>query len=190
GLGRFAQRLNHGVDVVLELGDLALGLDADGAGQVARGDRAGHLGDRPDLAGEVPGQLVDVLSQPLPGAGHVLHFGLATEQPLAAHLPRDAGDLGRERRELVDHRVDGVLQLEDLALDIHGDLLTEVTPGHRRRDLRNVPDLTGEVAGHGVHRVGQVLPRARDTRYLSLAAELPIGAHLPGHPGYLRGEQG
>jgi hypothetical protein len=51
------------------------------------------------------------------------HVGLAAELALGADLARDARHLGRERAELVDHRVDGVLQLEDLALDVDGDLL-------------------------------------------------------------------
>ena len=45
--------------------------------EIASGDRAGHLGDRADLPGQVPGQLVHVLGQPLPGAGHALDLGLA-----------------------------------------------------------------------------------------------------------------
>ena len=43
------------------------------------------------------------------------HRRLAAELPLGADLARDARHLVRERRELVDHRVDRVLQLEDLA---------------------------------------------------------------------------
>src|SRR5881396_3374965 len=48
-------------------------------------------------------------------AGHV---GLAAELALRADLTRNASDLGSERRELIDHRVDRVLELEDLALDV------------------------------------------------------------------------
>src|SRR5438034_1274069 len=81
-----------------------------------------------------------------------------------------------ERREVVDHDVDGVLQLEDLALDVDGDLLGQVALGHGRRDLGDVADLTGEVGGHVVHRVGEVLPRARDAFDLGLAAELAFRA--------------
>ena len=53
-----------------------------------------------------------------------------------------------ERAELVDHRVDGVLQLEDLALDVDGDLLGEVAVGDGGRHLGDVAHLGGEVAGH------------------------------------------
>ena len=48
-------------------------------------------------------------------------------------------------RELVDHRVDGVLELEDLALGVDGDLLGQVALGHRGRDLGDVAHLAGQV---------------------------------------------
>ena len=82
--------------------------------------------------------------------------------PFGADLARDAGHLGGERAELVDHRVDGVLQLEDLALDVDGDLLRQVAVGDGRGDVGDVAHLAGEVAGHEVHAVGEVLPRAGD----------------------------
>ncbi len=58
-----------------------------------------------------------------PHAGDALHLRLAAELALGADLARHARDLGGERRELVDHRVDRVLELEDLALDVDRDLL-------------------------------------------------------------------
>ena len=48
-------------------------------------------------------------------------------------------------RELVDHRVDRVLELEDLALDVDRDLLRQVAVGDRGRDLGDVAHLGGEV---------------------------------------------
>ena len=44
-----------------------------------------------------------------------LHLGLAAELALGADLAGDARHLGGEGVQLVDHRVDGVLELEDLA---------------------------------------------------------------------------
>jgi hypothetical protein len=55
-----------------------------------------------------------------------LHIGLAAELAFGADLARDPRHFGRERSELVDHRVDRVLQLGDLALDVDGDLLRQV----------------------------------------------------------------
>src|SRR6202050_1130705 len=46
---------------------------------------------------------------------------------------RAARPLGGEGVELVDHGVDGVLQLEDLALHVDGDLAREVAARHRGR---------------------------------------------------------
>ena len=85
---------------------------------------------------------------------------------------RDARHLGRERAQLVDHRVDGLLQLEHLALGVDGDLLREVAVRDRGRDGGDVAHLAGEVAGQRVHVLGQVLPDAGDALDLGLAAEL------------------
>ena len=67
-LGGLPQRLHHRVDVVLEFSYLTLCLDRNGPGEITSSNRAGHLGDRAHLAGEVASKLIDVLSQPLPGA--------------------------------------------------------------------------------------------------------------------------
>ena len=64
------------------------------------------------------GHEVDAVGEVLPGAGDALHVGLAAELALGADLAGDAGHLGGERAELVHHRVDGVLELEDLALHV------------------------------------------------------------------------
>jgi hypothetical protein len=66
---------------------------------------------------------------------------LAAELALGADLARHARHLGGEAVELVDHRVDGVLQLEDLALHVDGDLLGQVAVGDRRGHLGDVAHL-------------------------------------------------
>src|SRR5581483_8493850 len=116
------------------------------------------------------------------------HVGLAAELALGAHLPRHAGHFGGEGVELVDHRVDRVLQLQDLASYIDGDLLGQVAVGHGRRHFGDVADLAGEVAGHEVDRIGEVLPGATDAPHVGLAAELALGAHLAGHTRHFGGE--
>ena len=60
---------------------------------------------------------------------HAGHLGLAAELAFGADLAGDAGDLVGEAAQLVDHRVDRVLQLEQLAPDVDGDLLREVAVG-------------------------------------------------------------
>src|SRR6185436_7676897 len=105
----------HRVDGVLQLEDLALGVDGDLLTQVALGDGGGDLGDVADLAGQVRGHRVDVVGQVAPHAGDALDLGLTAQLALGAHLAGHPGDLVGERRQLVDHRVHGRLQLEDLA---------------------------------------------------------------------------
>jgi hypothetical protein len=91
------------------------------------------------------GHEVDVVGEVLPGAGHALHDGLAAELALGADLAGDAGHLGGEAVELVDHRVDRDLQLEDLAAHVDGDLLAQVAVGDGGRDVGDVADLAGQV---------------------------------------------
>ncbi len=46
-------------------------------------------------------------------------------------------------------------ELQDLAAHVDGDLARQVAAGDGGRDLGDVADLGGQVAGHRVHAVGQ-----------------------------------
>ena len=94
------------------------------------------------------------------------HRGLAAELAFGADLARHAADLAGEGVELIDHRVDGVLQLQDLALDFDGDLRGKVALGDGRGDVGDVAHLAGQVRRHEVDVVGEVLPRAGDAGHL------------------------
>src|SRR5207248_1406448 len=153
------------------------------------GDGGGDLGDVADLGGEVAGHRVDRVGQVLPGAGPSAHVGLAAELAFGANLARDAGDLGGERAELVDHRVDRVLELEDLAADVVPALRSSVLVGDGGGDLGDVADLRREVAGHRIDRIGQIFPRAGDVADVGLAAQLALGADLAGDARDLGGER-
>ena len=59
---------------------------------------------------------------------------------------------------------------------------------HRGGHLGDVADLAGEVGGHRVDVVGQVLPGAADALDLRLAAEPAFGADLARHAGHFGGE--
>src|SRR5205814_10481561 len=98
------------------------------------------------------------------------HVRLAAEPALGADLARDARDFAGKSIELVDHDVDPVLELADLAVDIDGDLLREITSGDGGRDVRDIANLVGQIAGHEVDVVGEVLRDAADASDLGLAA--------------------
>ena len=186
--GERVELVHHRVDGVLELQDFALHVDGDLARQVAARDRRGHLGDVAHLAGEVAGHRVDAVGQVFPGAGDAGHVRLAAEPAFGADFARDARHLAGEAVELVDHRVEGFLELKDFAAHIDRDLARQIAAGDRGRDLGDVADLRGEVAGHRVDAVGQVFPGAGDAGHLGLAAELAVGADFAGDAGHLGGE--
>ena len=121
--------------------NLALHLDGDLRGKIALGDGGGHVGDVADLAGEVGGHEVDVVGEILPGAGDAGHLRLAAELAFGADLAGHARHFRGEAVELVDHRVDGVLQLENFALHLDGDLAGQVAAGDGGGDVGDVADL-------------------------------------------------
>src|SRR5439155_1451844 len=181
-VGEGVQLVDHRVDGLLELEDLAADVDGDLLGEVALLHGGGDLGDVADLAGQVAGHEVDVVSQVFPDAGHALDVGLAAELALGADLAGDARDFTGEGVELVDHRVDGLLELEDLTADVDGDLLGEVALLDGGGDV-------GDVAIHEVHVVSQVFPDAGDALDVGLAAELALGADLTCHARHLARER-
>ena len=96
-VGREPQVVDHRVDVVFELGDLAARVDLDRPRQVALGHRGRDLGDGAHLRRQVGGQQVDVAGQVLPGAGRAGHVRLAAEAALDADLARHASSPDRRR---------------------------------------------------------------------------------------------
>ncbi len=74
-----------------------------------------------------------------PCAGNAAHLRLSAQLALRCRL-RGATRVTSEaeRIELIDHGVDGVLQLEDFAFHVDGDLLGQVAERHGRGDFGNV----------------------------------------------------
>src|SRR5207245_7080016 len=141
---------HHGVDRVLELEDFAAHVDRNLLGEVAAGDRGRDLGDVADLGGQVRRHRIDAVGQVLPSAGDAEYVGLPAEAPFGADLARNARHLAGERVELIDHRIDGLLELQDFAAHVHRNLLGEVAAGDGGRDVGDVADLRGPVRGHEV----------------------------------------
>src|SRR5439155_1211723 len=134
------------------------------------------------------GQQVDVVGQVLPGAGHARHHRLAAQPPVGADLAGHPGDLGGQRAELLDHGVQRVLELQDLAAHVDRDLLRQIPVGDSVRDLGDAAHLAVQIGGHQVDVVGQVLPGAGHAGDLRLAAQPALAADLARHAGDLAGE--
>src|SRR5262249_54011136 len=119
------------------------------------------------------------------GTGDAGHHRLAAELTVGADLAGHTGHLRGERAQLVHHRVDGFLELQNLATHVHRDLAGEVAAGHGDGDLRDVADLGCHVTGHRVAAPGQVLPHAAHPTDLRLATELAVGTNFARHAGDL-----
>ena len=143
--GKPVELIHHRIDGVLQLQDFALDVDRNLSGRSPRAIGRGHFGDVADLAGEVGGHRVDVVGEVLPGTGDARHHGLSAELAFGSDFARHAGDFGREGVELIDHRVDGVLELENFALHVDRDLPRQIAAGDGRRHFGNVANLVGEV---------------------------------------------
>src|SRR5206468_853688 len=187
--GEGVELIDHDVDRVLQFEDLALDLDRDLLGEVALLNGRGDLGNVANLRRQVGGQLVDVVGEILPGAGRTQDIRLSAQAALGADLASDARDFGGEGVELIDHDVDGVLQLGDLAVDIDRDLLGKIAASDGGRDLRDVAHLIGEVVGHRVDVVGKVFPGPGGTQHAGLAAQPAFGTHLACHATDFAGER-
>src|SRR5207237_216534 len=139
------QLIDHRVDGLFQLQDLASNVHRDLLGKVSGGDGGGDLGDVAHLAGEVGGHRVDVVGEVLPGPGDAGHVRLAAQLALGADLACHARHLGGERAQLVHHGVDGLFQLQDLAANVHADLAAQVAVRHGDGDVGDVAHLGGEV---------------------------------------------
>ena len=135
------------------------------------GDGRGHIGDVAHLTGQVGRHRVDVVGKVLPGAGDALHLGLTAELAFGAHLASDAGHFGRERRELLDHRVDDLADAQELAaqgaaVDLDRHALRQVALGDRA-------DHAGDLGGRLDHVVDQFIDSAE--------LAVPAAGRVPGH---------
>src|SRR6185437_6996068 len=101
---------------------------------------------------------------------------------------RHARDLGCEGVELVHHGIDGVLQLQNFALHIDRNLARQIAARNRRGYFGDVSNLSGQIAGHCIDRVGKVFPGSCNSRHIGLAAESAFRADFARHPRYFARE--
>src|SRR5205085_2629890 len=120
--GEAVQLVHHRIDGVFQLENFSLHVYCDLARQVASRHCGRHFGDVTHLGGEVGRHEVHGVREVLPRATHARHDGLTTETSVRSYFSRNACDFRCERVELIDHGVERVLELQDLALHVHGDL--------------------------------------------------------------------
>src|SRR6266852_1095775 len=184
-----AQLIHHRVDGVFELKDFAFDVHRDLTRQIASSHSHGYFSNVSHLAGKVAGHEVHVVGKILPCAGYTRHLCLPAQFAFCADFARHACHLAGERVELIHHRVERVLKLQNLAAHVHRDLAREIAGSDGRRHLSDVSHLAGEIAGHEVDIVRQILPGAANSGHLRLAAQLAFGADFAGHARDFTGER-
>src|SRR6185295_11455524 len=187
--GERVELIDHRIDRVLQLQNLPANFDGDFLGQTTIRHSRRDVRDVADLAGEIRGHRVHRVGEILPGTSDTRHQGLPAELAFGADLARHARHLRGEAVELIDHRVDGFLQLQNLALYIDGNLARQIAACHRRGHRSDVADLRGEIGRHRIDRIGEIFPRARHTWDHRLPTEAPVRTDLARHTGHLRGER-
>ena len=186
--GERVELVHHRVDGVFEFENFAFHVDRDLARQVAAGHGGRDFGDVSHLRRQVSGHGVDGVGKILPRTGHAGHDRLSAKLSVGTDFAGHARHFRCERAQLIHHRVDGFFELQNFAAHVDRDLARKIAAGHGGRDFRDVADLAGQVAGHRVDGVGQVLPGAGDAGHLRLAAQFAVGAHFAGHARHFGGE--
>src|SRR5205814_9043945 len=121
-------------------------------------------------------------------ARDALAIRLPAKFAFATYLAGHTRHFGGKRAKLIDHRVDRVLELENLALHIDSDFSREIAICYRRSHIGDVAHLRGQVSGHGIHRVSQIFPSPRHAADNGLTTEFAFGTHLTGDTCYFGGE--
>src|SRR5207249_4493952 len=186
--GERVQLVDHRVHGFFELQDFAADIDGDLLREIAISNSNDDVGDVANLGRQVTGHGVDAVGQVLPGAGDPGHGGLAAELAFGADFPGDARHFGGERTQLIHQRVDRFFELQDFAAHVGGDLLRQVAIGHGDRNVGDVSHLGGQIAGHNIDALGEILPNAAHVAHLCLPTELAFGADFPGNARHFGGE--
>ena len=109
--------IDHHIDCVLQLKELAFHINRDFLGQIAGRDGCGYGGDIAHLIRQITGHQIDVLRQILPCAGNAFHIGLAPEFAFCPYFPSNPCNLRCKGAELVYHRVDDFCSSQKVAFE-------------------------------------------------------------------------
>ena len=103
------------------------------------------IGDVAHLAVRLPAMHVDVVGEIFPGAGDAGHSACPPSVPSVPTSRATRVTSPAKGIQLVDHGVDGVLELKNLALHVDRNFAREVAASDGGRDVGDVADLTGQV---------------------------------------------
>src|SRR5207237_9344913 len=131
---------------------------------------------------------IHVVGEILPRTTDTRHFCLPAQLTLSSYFARNTGYFRRKRAELINHRVDRILELENLSTRVSRDFPRQISARNRCGNVSDVSHLTSEIARHEIHVVGEIFPRSTDVRHLSLPTELSLRSYLARDTRYFVGE--
>ena len=112
----------------------------------------------------------------LPRSGRARHIGLTAETAFDADFAGDVGHLFGKCRQRVGHVVDGFGQRRHFTFRFDGEFLPQIAVRHGSHDFHDAAHLVGQIGGHDVDRVGQILPGSGNTGHVGLTAEFSVGS--------------
>ena len=186
--GERAKLIHHRIDRILQLQDFSAHVDRDLLREVPIRHGSRHFGDVAHLTSEVTGHEVHAIREILPGTGHAADIRLAPELSFRTDFACHTRDFRGERAELIHHRVDRILQLQDFSAHVHRDL------------LERSPFATAVVTSAMLRTWPVRFPAMKFTLsvrsfqvpatpfHFSLSAELSFRSYLAGDTGNFRGK--
>src|SRR5262249_36828187 len=106
-----------------------------------------------DLSSKVRGHEIDVIGKVFPHPSDPGNLCLTTEVSFGTDFTSYTSHFRSKRPQLIDHRIDGVLELSNFPFDINGNLSREVSIGYRSSYCSNVSDLSRQITSHRVDGV-------------------------------------
>ena len=100
------------------------------------------------MIGKVASHRVDAIGKIFPSPGDPFDHCLTTELSFRPDLASNACNFTRKCVELIDHDIDGILQLQNFAAHIDCYLTRQVSVSDRRSNFRNITDLRCKIARH------------------------------------------
>ncbi|KAH3673385.1 hypothetical protein WICPIJ_009837 [Wickerhamomyces pijperi] len=138
------------------------------------------LGEGSDLGSQIGSHQVDIGDNFLPQTINVTDLSLNTQLTFNTDILSNSGNFTDEQLQRVHHLVDCQFQIKNLTLSLDMNLLGEVTISNSLGDVGDRSNLVGQVGGHSVNIVGQILPCAINTIHHSLTAQNTIDTDVCG----------
>ena len=114
---------------------------------------------------------------------------MSAQFPFDTHFARDGGYLISEDSQRLDHAVDRVSKFGDFAFRFDQQFAFQVAIRDSGHNLRDSAHLVGQITGHEIHVVSEILPRSRNAFDFGLTTEFSFGANFASNTSYFRSKR-